>query len=438
MNSRYKNNSLLELGFSPQALAGQTALITGGGTPLGREFSLVLARLGASLIIVDSSLQGHDTEKLLWAEGLTGRFYQTDVSCGQNTAALFADIRQNEGQVDFLINGAFYRSASPLSSMSISEWDKTMEVNLKAPYLCTRHALDLMMATRRGTIVHLFSAPSLPYMAAYSAAKQAQKSLVHSLAAELKDYDIHLTGYGLGLLDTPEGKETLKNLSSLMGLTEEAFLQSNHQPGYDFLVPVYDCAVILAHILCRPKDYHGQTIFMHEADKHLQLQEGAPPAAESLPYDLPQLSTLLSDIKEQSLQLMRALSATEQDFRRLPFLLRPFIYRNFRKQVGLSLSDLNALIMEIYHLSDRLLFSIEESQSDPSRFSKATATALLLSCSRIVSLLKGLARYYRDLPGHLVRLLRSEKALQNFAGECQKRERITRALLGAVDRTKHL
>jgi NAD(P)-dependent dehydrogenase (short-subunit alcohol dehydrogenase family) len=276
MASRYRSYPLEALGFSQQVLFGQTAVVTGGGAGIGREVSFLLAQLGAAVIIAEISSTGADTARDIIASGGQARFIQTDVSSEESVRALFDSIRTQEETVHILINNATYCPVIPLLEMSTQEWDQVIHVNLRGTFLCSRFALELMLSQQQGTIVNMFSAPVMPYLTAYTASKEGVRSMVHSLAGELEGKPIHVIGYGPGMVETPGGTAAFQKLAPLIDMSYDQLVQSGFNPGYEGLIPAYDAALVLAHILCRPAEYHNQTITMEEAARKLPNDASAP------------------------------------------------------------------------------------------------------------------------------------------------------------------
>lgn len=141
-------------------LASQVALVTGGGRGIGRACSLTLARLGATVII--NYRQSRDAaerlEKDILGEGGGARAYQADVSDPLAVDAMFQFIRQEYRRLDILVNNAGIVQDTLLLSMTLQEWTSVQATNLTGAFLCTRHAVEMMLRQGGGRIVNIASA----------------------------------------------------------------------------------------------------------------------------------------------------------------------------------------------------------------------------------------------------------------------------------------
>jgi 3-oxoacyl-[acyl-carrier protein] reductase len=141
-------------------LAGQVALVTGGSRGIGRACSVVLARLGATVII--NYKQSRDAaerlEKDIRDERGSGRAYQADVSDPGAVDAMFNFIRQEYRRLDILVNNAGIIQDTLLLCMTVQDWASVQATNLTGPFLCTRHAVEMMLRQGGGKIVNLASA----------------------------------------------------------------------------------------------------------------------------------------------------------------------------------------------------------------------------------------------------------------------------------------
>jgi len=141
-------------------LAGQVALVTGGGRGIGRACSLTLARLGATVIINYSRSRdaAEGLEKEIVGEGGGARAYQADVSDPGAVDAMFQFIRQEYRRLDILVNNAGIVQDALLLSMTLQDWTSVHATNLNGPFLCTRLAVEMMLRQGGGKVVNIASA----------------------------------------------------------------------------------------------------------------------------------------------------------------------------------------------------------------------------------------------------------------------------------------
>lgn len=167
-----------------QLLEGQTAIVTGAGTGMGRAIAALLAADGASVALVGR--RPEPLEKLaaeIRAEGGNAVVLPADITKADEIAALVESVHRELGAVDILVNNA--GSASSVLNVrwiSQEEWAQVMDVNLTAVYLLTKAVLPDMLGRRRGTVITVSSLaavnPNLLGGAAYGAAKAAAKNFM--------------------------------------------------------------------------------------------------------------------------------------------------------------------------------------------------------------------------------------------------------------------
>jgi NADP-dependent 3-hydroxy acid dehydrogenase YdfG len=167
-----------------QLLEGQTAIVTGAGTGMGRAIAALLAADGAAVALVGRRRE--PLEKLaaeIRAEGGTAVVLPADITKGDDVKALVDAVHRDLGAVDILVNNA--GSASSVLNVrwiSEEEWAQVLDVNLTAVYLLSQAVLPDMLGRKRGTIITVSSLaavnPNLLGGAAYGAAKAAAKNFM--------------------------------------------------------------------------------------------------------------------------------------------------------------------------------------------------------------------------------------------------------------------
>ncbi len=176
-------------------LAGKVALVTGGARRLGRAIALELAARGASIVLHygRSRDEAEATTAEIRARGVEAWPLSADLARPQEIAALFAQVEAGAGRLDVLVNSAATFERKPLADIGAEEWDAVMAVNLRAPFLTTRHAAALMAASPRppgepAAIVNLVDLSALhpwPGYALHGAAKAGLAHLTRAAAREL-------------------------------------------------------------------------------------------------------------------------------------------------------------------------------------------------------------------------------------------------------------
>lgn len=170
-------------------LKGEVGLITGGGRGIGRAIAERFAREGAALMLAsrtEAELQA--TADAIQKAGGRAAFLAGDVTEEGFIASLLEETRKRLGEPTILVNNAgIYGPIVPLARYTPAEWDRVMNVNLRAPFLLIRALLPAMMERRRGAVLNISSISgkhAYRRSGAYAASKAALIALTRTAAAE--------------------------------------------------------------------------------------------------------------------------------------------------------------------------------------------------------------------------------------------------------------
>ena len=182
-------------------IRGRTAVVTGGGSGIGKGLAMALAREGAAVAVADIILaNAEQVAGAIRAGGGNAVAVECDVCERDSIAAMKAAANAALGPVQLLFANAGATSFDPLMEMSDADVDWILQVNLHGVMNTTRAFLPDMIAGREGHIMATASMAGLlpgwiPVHAPYSAAKAGIIGLMMNLALELAEYDIHTTSY---------------------------------------------------------------------------------------------------------------------------------------------------------------------------------------------------------------------------------------------------
>ena len=190
------------------SLAGRVALVTGGGSGIGRSISLSIARSGASVGVLDINRAGAE-QTVATITGAGGRAcaLSADVADAEAVRAAVAQARAALGPVHILVNVAGIGGFVPLIEMTQSDWDRMIAVHLTGTFNCTRTVVPDMIAASWGRIVNIGSVAGLsgggPGLSHYAAAKGGIIAFSKALAHELGPSGITVNCIAPGLIETP-------------------------------------------------------------------------------------------------------------------------------------------------------------------------------------------------------------------------------------------
>jgi NAD(P)-dependent dehydrogenase (short-subunit alcohol dehydrogenase family) len=187
-------------------MTGQTALITGGGTGLGRGFADTLAAAGARIIIgARSREKTRGAVECIQDTGAEAHFVEMDVSDAGSVTRGFAEAAEI-APVDVLVNNAGIVVEPLLHELAEEQWDSVMDVNLKGCWLVAREAVKRMIADGRGgAIVNISSVMGTCVMkgtGAYAASKAGLIHLTHAMSLEWIRYGIRVNALAPGYCHT--------------------------------------------------------------------------------------------------------------------------------------------------------------------------------------------------------------------------------------------
>lgn len=249
-------------------LEGQTALITGGDSGIGKGIALAMGENGANVIVNYNSNETAAREVVdqIIQMGSKAIFYQADVSSETDVQEMFREAIKQFGTIDILVNNAGLQKDAPFQDMTLDQWNKVIGVNLTGQFLCSREAIREFIkrgakpeiSKALGKIICISSVHEvIPWAghANYAASKGGIMQLMKSMAQEVGKLKIRVNSIGPGAIKTPintEAWDTPKAAQNLLKLIP-----------YDRIGEPSDIGKAAVWLASDDSDYvHGITLFV--------------------------------------------------------------------------------------------------------------------------------------------------------------------------------
>jgi glucose 1-dehydrogenase len=217
-----------------KSLKGQTALVTGANSGIGRAIAAALGAAGANVVVnyVAREDAARDTLEEVRACGARAIAIAADVSEESQVRDMFGRALSEFGSLDILVNNAGLQKDAPFHEMTVAQWDTVMNVNLKGQFLCTREAVRIFMrqgirrgiSSSAGKVVCISSVHDVIPWAGhvnYAASKGGVMLMMKSVAQEVAPLGIRVNSICPGAVRTPinvEAWSTRDAYNSLMNL----------------------------------------------------------------------------------------------------------------------------------------------------------------------------------------------------------------------------
>jgi NAD(P)-dependent dehydrogenase (short-subunit alcohol dehydrogenase family) len=190
-----------------ETLSGKVALITGGARGLGVAIGQALAEVGAIVILADIRMDlAEQAAKELQAKGMEAIALSLDITNEQQIQTAVQKILDQYGKIDVLVNNAGTDITLSVEELTIEDWDRVMNVNLRAPFVLSKFILPLMKQQGSGHIVNIASTAAKRAWAnasAYHASKWGLMGLSHALHVEGRPHGVKVTAVVAGGMRTP-------------------------------------------------------------------------------------------------------------------------------------------------------------------------------------------------------------------------------------------
>jgi glucose 1-dehydrogenase len=200
----------------PVTLAGQTALVTGANSGIGKAVAIGLARAGADVVVnyVANPADAEDVAHQIEGVGRRAVAIKADVSKEDEVIAMFAQAVKHFGTLHIVVSNAGLQRDSAFTEMTLDQWNTVIGVNLTGQFLCTREAarefkrrgVDESVSVAAGKIICMSSVHQvIPWAghANYAASKGGVDMLMRSIAQELAPHRIRVNSIAPGAIRTP-------------------------------------------------------------------------------------------------------------------------------------------------------------------------------------------------------------------------------------------
>ena len=227
----------------------RVALVTGGGSGIGRSAALELNKIDFTVYVV-----GRREEELIKTSSLATNNnhkiipIKADITIGSQVVALFDKIKTNHGRIDLLFNNAGMGAPRvPIEDLKEEDWRKTVDVNLTGSFLCSQQAIKLMknQSPQGGRIVNNGSVSAhspRPDTIAYTATKHAVNGLTKSIALDGRNFNISCSQLDIGNADTAIGSRFKSGVT-----------QANGEVMVEPVFEAEDCGKAVAYIASLPE-----------------------------------------------------------------------------------------------------------------------------------------------------------------------------------------
>ncbi|AZO26205.1 MULTISPECIES: SDR family NAD(P)-dependent oxidoreductase [Mesorhizobium] len=198
-------------------IAGRHALVTGGGSGVGKAIALVLAEAGVTVTIC-----GRREAALAEVAKENDRIFAiaADVTDEAEMATLYEKAEAARGPFDIVVANAGMAGSAPAHKTALVDWRRTLDVNLTGAFLTVKPALAGMLARKQGRIVFVASTAGLKgyaYVAPYVAAKHGVVGLMRALAAETAKSGVTVNAVCPGFVETDMLEESVRRIVEKTG-----------------------------------------------------------------------------------------------------------------------------------------------------------------------------------------------------------------------------
>ena len=246
------------MSLSDFSLENKVALITGGTSGLGKMMALALAKAGAFVWIASSRDNADETLQEIKQQGSNGSFVQVDVTSSDALEKIVSQILKESNSIDILVNAAGINLRTSAEELTLNEWQKTIDINLTAPFYLSQLVADTMKKNNWGRIINIASLQSLRAFdnsIPYGASKGGVMQLSRALAQAYSKDGILVNAIAPGFFRTNLTESLFQDPDKLEALANKTMMGRNGEEKDIFGISVFLCSDANSYVT-------GQTVFL--------------------------------------------------------------------------------------------------------------------------------------------------------------------------------
>ena len=329
-----KVSLISQLGIKPNALHGETVIVTGAGGGIGYEAARALLWLGANVVIAELNHQnGRRSEVALEKEFGKERvlFVPTDVGDEASVKNLYNLSVTAFDKVDAVINNATIAVLGKVVDLSIEEWDRSYSVNLRGPVLMAKTFLPDMIKRDHGVFTCV-SSTGTAFLGGYETFKAAQVHLANTLDAELEGTKVIAYTIGPGLVPTETAQKAVGKLAPQMGMSVQQFFEMNKGA----VLSVEEAGVGFALSVLLAEKFRGQEISSIQALKAADINFGGEETGNGSVAMNPEKRKQAQALCEAVLVTLKEQS---DGWKTRSLFERQWVIRDFKKTAGMPVEE---------------------------------------------------------------------------------------------------
>lgn len=189
-------------------LVNKVAIITGGASGIGYAAAQAFAKKGATIVLFDLKEEVDQIAKEVGGEQATGK--KVDITNQQSVAEAVDEVAKKYGKIDVLLNCAGIALLDEAEELSIEDWDKTMDINLKGTFITAQAVGQKMIEQKAGAIINIASQAGIVAFdrhVAYTASKAGVIGMTKVLAYEWAEYNVRVNAISPTIIMTELGRK---------------------------------------------------------------------------------------------------------------------------------------------------------------------------------------------------------------------------------------